>query len=336
MNSRPAVVAALLLYLPAAVLPLASPVSRAEAPSPGSAAVEQEPAAAGQPASAIRLIADVMINGRGPFHFMFDTGASQAVIADSTVARLGLQPDSHKLVRVQGVNARVLAPVVHVDSLTVGALRLRSLDLPVLAGPLFDGLDGILGAQGFAGGTKLSVSLVDRSCTLAASPRRPDTQAGATVVRMLSQHLPVVSATVAGVEVLLIIDTGATSTLGNSALLAALQKARAVQELSAAPAVLDVTPVRWAALSGAIPPLQLGRLSVQPPSVTFGDYQIFDRWGFSKRPAMLLGMDALATLAAFSIDYPRLQLHLLPRPTAMLSLQRDYPSPIGTALEESR
>jgi len=80
---------------------------------------------------------------------------------------------------VQGVNARVLAPVVHVDSLTVGAFRLRSLDLPVLAGPLFDGLDGILGAQGFATATKLSVSLVDRSCTIAVSPRRPDTPAGA-------------------------------------------------------------------------------------------------------------------------------------------------------------
>ena len=143
----------------------------------------------------------------------------------------------------------------------------------------------------------------------------------------------IVSATVAGVEVLLIIDTGATSTLGNGALLAALQKARAVQELSAAPAVLDVTPVRGTALSGAIPPLQLGRMSMQPPSVTFGDYQIFDRWGLSKRPAMLLGMDALATLAAFSIDYPRLQLHLVPRPTALLSLQRDYLSPIDLALE---
>jgi predicted aspartyl protease len=269
----------------------------------------------------MRIVADVLIDGRGPFHFMFDTGATQTVIADSTAARLGLQPDARAMIRVQGVNARILAPRVHVDSLVFGSLRFRRIDLPVLAGPLFEGLDGILGAEGF-GSMKLSVSLLDRRCVIAASPRRANTPAGASAVRLLSQQQPMVSATIAGVRVRVIIDTGATSTLGNAALLAALQKAGAVQDLHAAPAVLDVTPVRWTGLSGTIPPLQMGRAALQPPSVTFGDYQIFDRWGLSRRPALLLGMDALATLATFSIDYPRLQLQLLPRPPALLSRQR--------------
>jgi len=318
MNSWPAVAGALLRYLPAAVLSLACTISQAEVPPSPAAATAQQATGANQPPTAMRIMAEVMIDGRGPFHFMFDTGASRPVIADSTVARLGLKPDSHKLVRVQGVNARIVAPAVRVNSLTIGSLRFRRIDLPVLTGPMFEGVDGILGTQGF-GGIKLSVNLVDRSSTLTASPRRADTPAGATAVRMLSQRLPMVSATTAGVEVLLIIDTGATSTLGNSALLEALQEARAVQSLNAAPDVLDVTPVRWTAHSGVIPPLQLGGVSMQPPPVTFGDYQIFDHWGLSKRPAMLLGMDALATLAAFSIDYQRLELQLLPRPTAMLS-----------------
>jgi hypothetical protein len=66
-------------------------------------------------------------------------------------------------------------------------------------------------------------------------------------------------------------------------------------------------------------------VAIQPPQVTFDDYQIFERWHLSRRPAMLLGMDALATLATFSIDYGHRQLQLTPRPSAMLSLRMQPP-----------
>jgi predicted aspartyl protease len=322
MHSRLAALAALLCLSGAG---LVVPLSRAATSPSTSLPPQPAPPAARQAQPPMRIIADVMIDGRGPFHFMLDTGATQAVIADSTVARLGLHPDPHKLVRVQGVNAHVEAPEVQIDSLILGSVRFRHIDLPVLAGPLFDSLDGILGAQGF-GRIKLSVSVLDRRCIIADSPRRPDTPANATTVWLRSQQLPMFSATIAGIRVQVIVDTGASDTLGNVALLAALQKADALQALRAAPPVLDVTPVRWTGLSALTPPLQLGRLAIQPPAVTFGDYQIFDRWRLSKRPAMLLGMDALATLATFSIDYGRLQLQMLPLPGAMLSLQRVPPS----------
>ena len=39
-------------------------------------------AAAGQPVA--RIVADVMIDGRGPFHFMLDTGATRAILSEST------------------------------------------------------------------------------------------------------------------------------------------------------------------------------------------------------------------------------------------------------------
>jgi hypothetical protein len=133
------------------------------------------------------------------------------------------------------------------------------------------------------------------------------------------------SATVANVPVQVIIDTGATNTLGNMALLAALQKVGALQSLGVAPAQLDVTPVRRKGLLGVTAPLQLGRVAIQPPRVTFDDYQIFERWHLSRRPALLLGMDGLATLATFSIDYGRRQVQVTPRPSAMLSLRRIQP-----------
>lgn len=321
MNPRLAAVAALLLCLPGTDWVLAAALSQAVAPAPASQSTRQPQGAADPTQPTVNIIADVMINGRGPFHFMLDTGATQPVIAAATLVRLGLRADSRRLVRVQGVNAGVLAPEVRLDSFTFGSVRFRKLYLPVLAGPLFDGLDGILGVQGW-GGIKLSVSLLDRRCIIAPSPRWAYTPASATAVRLVSRRLPMFSATIGGVQTQVIIDTGASSTLGNMALLAALEKAGALRAHGAAPAVLDVTPVRRKGLIGLIAPLLVGRVAVQPPEVTFDDYQVFERWHLSRRPAMLLGMDALATLATFSIDYGRQQVEVLPRPAATLSLQR--------------
>jgi predicted aspartyl protease len=318
VNPRLAAIATLLSCMLATEPMLAAPLPQAVTPSLGPQSPTQTPAATDHSDRVTGIIADVMIDGRGPFHFMLDTGATQAVIADSTVARLGLRPDSYKVVRVQGVNARVLAPEVHIDSLTISALQFRSIDLPVLSGSFFDGVDGILSAQGF-GRIKVSVSLLDRRCIIATSPRRADTAASATAVRLLSRQLPMVSATLAGIKVQVIIDTGATNTLGNMALLAALQKVGAMQARGLAPAQLDVTPVRRKGLIGVTAPLQVGQVMIQPPQVTFDDYQIFQRWNLSRHPAVLLGMDALSTLATFSIDYGRQQVQLIPRPTAMLS-----------------
>ena len=325
MNPRLSVIGTLLLCLPAADLVLASPPSQAVPPSLVPQSPMPAPAAADHSYRITGIIADVMINGRGPFHFMLDTGATQAVIADSTVTRLGLHPDSDKVVRVQGVNARVLAPEVHINSLALGSVQFRNLELPVLSGPYFYGLDGILSAQGF-GGIKVSVSMLDRRCTIAVSSRHADKPERATALRLLSRQLPMVSATVANIPVQVIIDTGATDTLGNMALLAALQKAGALQAHGLAPAQLDVTPVQKKGLLAVTAPLQLGQVAIQPPQVVFDDYQIFERWHLSSRPAMLLGMDALATLATFSIDYRHRQVQVTPRPSALLSLQRMQPS----------
>jgi len=328
MNPRLALIATLLLCWLATDVALASPPAQAAPPSLASQSPTQAPAAADHADRITGIIADVMIDGRGPFHFMLDTGATQAVIADSTVTRLGLHPDPDKSVRVQGVNARVLAPEVHIDSLALGSVRFRDLDLPVLSGPYFDGLDGILSAQGF-GGIKVSVSMLDRRCIIAASSRRADKPANATALRLLSRQLPMVSAKVANIPVQVIFDTGATNTLGNMALLAALQKVGALQARGLAPAQLDVTPVRKKGLLGVTAPLQLGRVAIQPPQVVFDDYQIFERWHLSRRPAMLLGMDALSTLDTFSIDYGHRQVQVTPRLSTMLSLRRVQP-PIST------
>jgi len=302
MNYRLAALAALALPLVALLVPTTARAQPQAQPIP--------------PASApiARIIAAVSINGHGPFRFMLDTGATQAVLTEAAARELGLQPVRGTSVHVRGINGDRLASEVHIDTLDTGALHFRDVDVPVLAGPVFEGLDGILGVQGL-GDMELSVSFVQNRCVIEASPRRVDRRfSPGRPMRVLSQQLPMVQAQLAGMTVEAVIDTGASHTLGNPALLAALRRAGAVDMLYGAPPIVDATAAKQPGRVGITPPLQLGDVTLPSIPVTFADFEIFKTWGLMDRPALVLGMDALGALAEFSIDYGRLEMRVLARP----------------------
>ncbi len=71
-----------------------------------------------------------------------------------------------------------------------------------------------------------------------------------------------------------------------------------------------------------VPTVQLGAASINDLYVTFGDFDIFKTWGLENQPALLIGKDALGTLAELTIDYRRKELQMLPRdPIAAVHLQ---------------
>src|ERR1700690_3771059 len=78
-----------------------------------------------------RITASVTINGRGPFRFMIDTGSNHTVLAEGTLAKLGLTVDPEELMSVTGVSGSQLAPTTHISSLDAGDLHFHDLSLPV-------------------------------------------------------------------------------------------------------------------------------------------------------------------------------------------------------------
>src|SRR5262249_41171990 len=96
-----------------------------------------------------RIWAPVLINERGPFRLVLDTGASASAITAQVASALGLAPDSSHAVLVRGVAGSAVVPTVHVDSLTVGDLELASVTLPIIADAL-GGAEGVLGASGLS------------------------------------------------------------------------------------------------------------------------------------------------------------------------------------------
>ncbi|MGC3980017.1 MAG: retropepsin-like aspartic protease [Steroidobacteraceae bacterium] len=261
-----------------------------------------------------RIVVPVMVNEQGPFYFMLDTGASNTVIAHDLAQTLGLTTKDLPPTAVRGVTGVTLAPTTRITSLRAGELHFNDLRVAILLGPIMDGLDGILGVEGLTD-KKITADLANDQITIAASMGAP---AGAHHVVIPFELLPsraiVVAAKVGKVPVKAVIDTGGVHTLGNRALLDAVNAAnrrdRQRQWYGLPTRVIDVTDSEHAALLMRVPRIALGEAAVVNLPVTFSEFQIFKLWGLQNQPALLIGMDVLGLLGELTIDYGRKEIHL--------------------------
>src|ERR1700722_16903116 len=273
-----------------------------------------------------RIVAPVMINGRGPFRFMLDTGASRTVVAESTLAKLDRLVDPNTCVPVSGVTGSELAAVVHIDTLDAGDLHFRDLSLPVLTGPVLYGIDGILGMDGFDG-LRLSADFIKDRITISSSRAEHVGLSYSTIpVKFVSERLLMIDVQVGRVPVKAIIDTGGLRTIGNEALLAALVKGHQHISQSLQTSVVDATQVSRPGMMGRVPVVRLGSATIEDLDVTFGDFAIFGKWGLESEPALLIGMDVLGTLAGLTVDYGLKEVDLQPRPLERPMSQKQWHS----------
>jgi predicted aspartyl protease len=266
-----------------------------------------------------RILARVMINGRGPYRFMVDTGANHTALAASMLSVLGISVDASKTITVLGINGSVVAPSVHLDSLDAGGLHLSNLQVPVLAGPLLADIDGILGIDGLENKTVTANFMHDRFVVTGSLGGIP---IGDVVVsgRLISQHLLEVDCRVNGVKAKAVIDTGSARTLGNWALLRALARKSGASASSIPTNVVDATEALQAAVIEPVSLMQIGAATISNLYMTFGTFRVFKTWGLEDQPAVLVGMDLLGSFAEISIDYRRKELGIYPRPD-MINLQ---------------
>jgi predicted aspartyl protease len=251
-----------------------------------------------------RVVAPVYINGQGPFRFVVDTGANRSVLSGRLARRLGLSEVASG--QVHSINGVATAPFVDVDALSYGALEIFDTQLPVLEGGVFAGELGLLGVDGMAG-RRLRMNIRDNCIEIsnASTARR---LRGWTTIRgeLRFGHLLIADASVRGVDIRVLVDTGSQFTLGNSALRAALDGARnrrtdANSYTAGDLLVLDRMVV--------VPRLRLGDMEVRTLKAYIGDYHIFDLWGLADEPTLLLGMDLLSQAREIAIDYDRALLH---------------------------
>jgi hypothetical protein len=259
-----------------------------------------------------RIIVPVSINGQGPFAFMIDTGANRTVLAQSLATQLALPLDPNSQITVIGVSGSSVVATAHVDRLDASALHFSDVQLPVLSGPVFEGIDGILGMDGFDG-KRISANFVRGEFTIDQSHNWRAPPLYTTLrVHFLSDRLLMVDSFVGNIAIKAIIDTGGIRTLGNPALFRKLARRKDSAHLLQT-GVIDVNEASQLGTVRRVPPVYFGTTTIQALDVTFADFSVFHTWGLEKEPALLLGMDVLGTLADLNIDYQRQEVQLRTR-----------------------
>lgn len=257
-----------------------------------------------------RVVASVMVNGKGPFRFIIDTGANESTISPKLAVALGLDPSASDPIRVAGVTGTAVVPSVSIESLRAGALVVARSQLPVIWSPVMTGADGILGAAGLADDSLL----VDfqHNTVLIRTAKDAGVPSGYARVQAtrLSSGLLSVPGDVGGVAVDAIIDTGSPQTLGNMALYRALYSGPPAGNSAR---VYGVTKQVRPGNVHVAPTVDLGAIRIGNAVLVFGDFPIFKVWRLTEHPAIILGMDVLGTVDAFSIDFRHAQLGVAPR-----------------------
>jgi Aspartyl protease/PDZ domain len=103
------------------------------------------------------VVFEAMINGKGPFPLIFDTGASVNTLNPAVVAQLGLRAESGT-VSVPAIGGSVEAKTFHVDEVRIGGLAVQDQTFYSIQMPWPDGT-GPVGAVGYAVMSQLVVTI---------------------------------------------------------------------------------------------------------------------------------------------------------------------------------
>jgi predicted aspartyl protease len=255
-----------------------------------------------------RVWVPVAINGKGPFRFVVDTGATSSAIVSSEAKRLGLPISAAATVLVQGATGTDTIPYVTAEQMELGDLLFTQAKLLIVS-DVFGGADGVLGVRGLP---DMCIHMdFRRDLTRIEYARNEQRPPGEWVEFSTAPgRLARLDLRVGGVRTKAVIDTGAQQTIGNDRLRKALLlRWRTTQDADIIGVTMDITQAK----SIQIPAIAFGNVKVRNVAISFGELPVFEYWQMNSEPALLLGMDIIERLETFEIDYQQRKLHLRAR-----------------------
>lgn len=313
MPRRAALVAVSLLFLsgPAAAgsqladgqaTPAAPPANSPVSP-PATAVIDPNLVITGKAVKAreidTRLSVGVRINGRGPYHFLVDSGADTSAVGVRIAHDLQL-PEGPSVL-LNGTTSSELVPSVKVDALTLGASTIRNLELPVLREADVGG-DGLIGIDALAQ-QRLLLDF-DRRLIMIEDARTPIRNIPGEIVivaRRRRGQLILTHVRAANVSLSAVIDTGSEITIGNSALRDRLMRKHPDKFWTTT--AIGVTGVAVKLQLAAIDEIQIGPVTLYNVPIAFADIPPFALFGLSTEPSLLLGTDVLRAFRRVSLDF---------------------------------
>ncbi|WP_066799227.1 retroviral-like aspartic protease family protein [Sphingomonas soli] len=258
-----------------------------------------------------RLTVPVVVGGRGPYNFIIDTGAERTVVSRELAGSLRLTPG--KPVTLTSMTGRSVVDTVVVPDLSIKSIgQLHTVTAPSL-GARDLGAAGLLGIDTLS---KHAVSIDFEKGTMAVRPSskkdRDRTNGSNEIIvtaKSLFGQLIVTDAYYGHTRVQVVLDTGSQVTMGNMALRKRIGRARMKKAVQIE--LTSVTGGKMEADYTAVPDIRVGRLTFGEMPIAFADLAPFHRFGLTKRPALLLGMDALHAFQRVEIDFPNRQVRFV-------------------------
>ena len=264
-----------------------------------------------------RIWAPVLINGKGPFRLVLDTGASHSAVISHVADSLGLSDRSSSIL-VRGVTGAAVVPAIHVERMEVGDLLIEPSTLPIVA-DVFGGAEGVLGREGLP--DKRIYADFGHDRLVISRSHKEHAPEGFNIVPLKVTHGGLLASEirVGSIRTLAIIDTGGQQTVGNMALRDALMKHPPKDAV--AEDIIGVTLELTHGDTVGAPPIQIGNMRLRQVRVTFADTYLFDHLNLNREPTLLLGMDVLGSFDVLVIDYRMREMQVRMR-KALLSSNR--------------
>lgn len=250
-----------------------------------------------------RMTVPVSINGSITYPFIVDTGAERTVIANDLAKLLKLEQGPQlKLATITGT--------AYADSYMIENLTMNTINVELIEAPGLERRN--LGAYGLLGIDSLEdhkVLLDFKNSKMDVLPSRKRSGLGkmergmiVVTAKRRAGRMILSDAQVGGIKVDIILDTGAQSSMGNYALRDKLRK----RDMR-----FDYLPVLMRSVTGdtlagdftQVRDIDIGGVSITDLPVTFADNFAFTALKLDRKPAILLGMDALKLFDRVLVDF---------------------------------
>ena len=261
-----------------------------------------------------RMTVPVRVAGYGPYRFLIDTGADRTAISSALARQLRLS--DRKDVKLHSMTGVSDIETANVPVLDITAKKVRNIDAALLESEHM-GADGILGLDSLRS-QRILFDFKKQMLTVVPAETyvRDDKDTIVVTAKVRNGRLILSHARAEGTPLTLVIDTGAQVSVGNGALLKKLSRGsvRRTGQIE----LHSVTGEKLIGEYTIVRQLTVGGVTLKELPIVFVDSHAFQRLGLDKKPALLLGMNALRGFDKVSIDFYRKKLKVvLPEESAL-------------------
>ena len=272
-----------------------------------------------------RMTVEVHVNGRGPYHFVVDSGADTTAVGIG-VAR-ALQLPLGTPVILNGMTDRNVVDRVKVASLTLGPSTISNLELPALKEEDLGG-DGMIGIDALVR-QRLMMDFDNRMIKVedAWKPIQHFPDEIVIVARLQHGQLILTHVKAGGFSLEAVIDTGSEISIGNLALRDKLMSRNLNKDWTIS--TTGVTGKTVDLQLGLLRELHVGSITLRNIPIAFADVPPFKVFGLADKPALLLGTDVLQNFRKVSLDFAGRKVRFQLRRCGMQVVSIDT-SPVST------